>query len=162
MKNKQLNILLFLITFLIVACSTKRKLIEKKKTEFGTLKFYIETDLNSTWYKKRILAKIDNSTYIFYSDKIIKELEGEKRLFHSLIFDNLEKWKEKQYSKALNEIDSLSGFENIEKWSDSEYFQKLNKTDSLVLSEGNKVLDSLNWSDFKKFNGAIGFLTEVY
>ena len=161
MKIKQLNILFFII-FLMVSCSTNRKLIEKKKTEFGTLIFYLETDLNNTWYKKRILAKIDNSTYVFYSDKIIKELKGEERLFHSLIFDNLEKWKEIQYSRALNETDSLTGLENIKNWGNSEYFQKLNKTDSLVLSKGNKVLDSLNWSDFKKFNGAIGFLTEVY
>ena len=117
-------------------------------------------------YKRRVIANIDNSTYAFYSDKIIKEQKGDKRLFHSLIFDNIEKWKDLQYSKALNKTDSLlfTSFlpDSIDKWNDYEYFQKLNKTDSLVLSEGNKILDFLKWYDFKKSNGAIGFLTEVY
>lgn len=40
-------------------------------------------------------------------------------------------------------------------------YQKLSKLDSVVLSKSDKILDSLKWNDFKRWNGATGFEIEV-
>ena len=41
-------------------------------------------------------------------------------------------------------------------------YQKLSELDSLVLSKSHKILDSLKWNDFKRWNGVSHFITKKY
>lgn len=69
MKNIQGKILLVFLIFSIISCSTNKGLIKREKTDFGTVKYYVQTDLNDKDYKKRIIVKVADSVYYsFYSD----------------------------------------------------------------------------------------------
>ncbi len=107
--------------------------------EFGVTKYHIEKNLKNNKYKERLLATIDNSVYYsFYSDKIVKQTKENKGLIYTLFFDKI--------PENLNE---------------NEHYQNLTKMDSIVLTEGNKILDSLSFQNFKKWNGAKVFIIEV-
>ncbi|WP_272024127.1 hypothetical protein [Olleya namhaensis] len=141
MKNRTLKISTFLVIAFLFSCSANKELIRKERTEFGDVKFYVENylDLKDNNYKKSVLAKFKNSTYYsFYPNEIIKTKTKEKHLFHTLTFGEI-----------------ASGLKQ------TEYFQELSKIDSLILSKGDKILDSLKWNNYKKSKGASGFITEV-
>ena len=139
MKNTQIKILTILLVSLITSCSTSKELIKREKTDFGTVKYYMETDLNDNQYQKRIVAKVDNSVYYsFYSDKIVKHTKKNKELIYRLFFGEI--------PKEMN---------------DPKYYQKLSELDLKVLSGLERILDSLNWKNFKSWKGASAFEIEV-
>ena len=107
--------------------------------EFGVTKYYIEKNLKNNKYKEKLIATINNSVYYsFYPDKIIKQTKKNKELIYTLSFDKIQ--------ENLNE---------------NEHYQNLTKMDSIVLTDGNKILDSLSFQNFKKWNGAKVFIIEV-
>lgn len=137
--NKQLYIITIFLTFFLISCSTNKELIEKRKTEYGISKYYIEKGLKNSNYRERLLVIIDNCVYYsFYSDKIVKQTKKDKQLIYTLFFDKIP--------------------ENL---NDTKYYQNLTKMDSIVLTESNKILNSLNLQNFKKWKGAKAFIIEV-
>lgn len=149
MKNIQTKIVLpFLIT-LVVSCSTQKGLIKREKTEFGTVKYFVQTELKNDYYteadlndlndEKRIVIKVADSVYYsLYSDGINKRTKRSKNSVYRLFYGEIPK-----------ELDAQIAY------------QKLSKLDSLVLSKSEKILDSLKWNDFKRWNGATAFNEEV-
>ena len=139
MKNAQIKILLFPIIALIISCSTNKGLIKREKSDFGTVKYYVQTDLNDEDYKKRMIIKVADSVYYsFYSDGINKRTKKDKNSVYRLFYEEVPK-----------ELDAQIAY------------QKLSKLDSLILSSSNRILDSLKWKDFKRWNGATAFNIEV-
>jgi len=142
MKNVQIKISLVFLASFIISCSTNKGLIKREKTDFGTIKYYVQTDfidLSDNKYKNRIVIKIDNSAYYsIYSNVIYKHTKKNKALSYKLF-----------YGKIPEEMN------------DPEYYQKLSKLDSLVLSNSDRILDSLKWKKFKRWNGASAFEIEV-
>ncbi|MDT0648414.1 hypothetical protein RM545_17110 [Zunongwangia sp. F260] len=139
MKNAQIKILLFSIIVLIISCSTNKGLIKREKSVFGTVKYYVQTDLNDEGYKKRMIIKVADSVYYsFYSDGINKSTKKDKNSVYRLFYEEVPK-----------ELDAQIAY------------QKLSKLDSLILSSSNRILDSLKWKDFKRWNGATAFNIEV-
>jgi|SRR5690554_700075 co-chaperonin GroES (HSP10) len=139
MKNVTIKILQVFLIFSIISCSTNKGLIKKEKTDFGTVKYYVETDLNDKDYKKRIIVKVADSVYYsFYSDGINKRTKKDKNSVYKLFYREIPKEMDVQIA-----------------------YQKLSKLDSVVLSKSDKILDSLKWNDFKRWNGATAFEIEV-
>ena len=139
MKNAQIKILLFLIIALITSCSTNKGLIERDKSDYGTVKYFVQTDLNNEDYKKRIIIKVADSVYYsLYSDGINKRTKKNKNSVYRLFYGEIPK-----------ELDAQIAY------------QKLSELDSLVLSKSDKILDSLKWNDFKRWNLAKAFEIEV-
>lgn len=139
MKYVKIKILLvFLISF-IISCSTTKGLIKREKTDYGTVKYYVQTDLNDNEHQKGIVIKVDNSAYYsIYSDEIVKHTKQNKELIYRLFY--------KEIPEEMN---------------DPKYYQKLSELDSLVLSGSERVLDSLKWNSFKRWTGASAFEIEV-
>ncbi|WP_028375398.1 hypothetical protein [Leeuwenhoekiella sp. MAR_2009_132] len=139
MKHTQIKILLFPIIALIISCSTNKGLIKRDKSDHGTLKYYVQTDLNDENYKKRIIIKVADSVYYsLYSDGINKLTKKNKNSVYRLFYGEIPKEMDAQIA-----------------------YQKLSELDSLVLSKSDKILDSLKWNDFKRWNGASAFEIEV-
>tara|TARA_R100000306_G_scaffold61529_1_gene64409 strand:+ start:1496 stop:1960 length:465 start_codon:yes stop_codon:yes gene_type:complete len=139
MKNVQIKILLVFLIFSIISCSTNKKLVKREKTDFGTVKYYVQTDLNDKDYEKRIIVKVADSVYYsFYSDGINKRTKKDKNSVYKLFYREIPKEMDAQIA-----------------------YQKLSKLDSVVLSKSDKILDSLKWNDFKRWNGATAFEIEV-
>jgi len=139
MKNAQTKILSFLIISLIISCSTNKGLIKRDKSDYGTVKYFVQTDLNNEDYKKRIIIKVADSVYYsLYSDGINKRTKKNKNSVYRLFYGEIPK-----------ELDAQIAY------------QKLSELDSLVLSKSDKILDSLKWNDFKRWNGAKAFEIEV-
>ncbi|WP_149274323.1 hypothetical protein [Pareuzebyella sediminis] len=144
MKNGQIKILLFPIIALTISCSTHKGLIKKEKTDFGTIKYYVQTDSNHFDYidrkkDKRILIRVDNSIYYsIYYDYIAKHTKQDKALGYWLFYGEV--------PKETHEPKS---------------YKKLSELDSLVLSRSDEILDSLKWTNFKRWNGATAFQIEV-
>lgn len=144
MRSGIIKIVLVFLISLIFSCSVNKGLVKKKKTDFGTIRYYIQTDSNHFNYidnkkVKRIVIKVDNSIYYsIYYDLIAKHTKQDKALGYWLFYEEI--------PKVMN---------------DPKYYQKLSKLDSLVLFESNKILDSLKWDNFKRWNGATAFEIEV-
>jgi len=139
MKSVQIKILIIILISLIVSCSTNKRLIKREKTEFGTIKYYVQTELNNNQHQKRIVAKVDNSVYYsFYSDEIFKHTKQNKELIYRLFYGEIP-----------------------EEMNDPKYYQKLSELDLKVLSGSDRILDSLNWENFKNWKGASAFEIEV-
>lgn len=139
MKNVTIKILQVFLIFSIISCSTNKGLIKREKSDFGTVKYYVQTDLNDKDYKKRIIVKVADSVYYsFYSDGVNKRTKKDKNSVYKLFYREIPK-----------EIDAQIAY------------QKLSKLDSVVLSKSDKILDSLKWNDFKRWNGATAFEIEV-
>ena len=113
-------------------------MVQKEKTEFGQIRFYIENNLKDNKSQKRLVAKIDQTTYLLNRQEILKQTEIEPNIIYTLI--------EEQIPNSAN----------------PDIYQKLTISDSLILLKSNKILDSLEWNDFKKFNNQKGFIKEVY
>jgi hypothetical protein len=149
MKNVQIKILLVFLISSIISCSTPKGLIKKEKTEFGTIKYYVQTELKNKNYletesnalnsEKRIVIKVADSVYYsLYSDGIYKRTKKHKNLVYRLFYGEIPKESHAQ-----------------------KVYQKLSKLDSLVFSKSEKILDSLKWNDFKRWNGATSFEKEI-
>jgi len=149
MKNVKPKILLLILITLVISCSTQKGLIKREKTEFGTVKYYVQTDLNNDNYVEtelngekpntRIVIKVADSVYYsFYSDGIGKRTKKDKNSSYRLYYGEIPKEADAQIA-----------------------YQKLSKLDSLVLSKSDKILDSLKWNDFKRWNGAKAFQEEI-
>ena len=139
MKYVQIKILLVFLITLIISCSTTKGLTKREKTAFGTVKYYVQTDLNDSEHQKRIVIKVDNSAYYsIYFDEIVKHTKKNKELIYRLFY--------KEIPEEMN---------------DPRYYQKLSELDSLVLSGSDRILDSLKWENFKRWNGASAFEIEV-
>lgn len=92
MKNGQIKILLFPIIALIISCSTNKGLIKREKSDFGTVKYYVQTDLNEEYHKKRIIIKVADSVYYsFYSDGINKRTKKDKNSVYHLFYEEVPK-----------------------------------------------------------------------
>ena len=139
MKNVQIKIVLSSIIVLIISCSTNKGLIKKDKSDYGTVKYYVQKELNDEDYKKRILIKVADSVYYsLYSDGISKRTKKDKNSIYRLFYGEIPKELGAQIA-----------------------YQKLSKLDSLILSSSNLILDSLKWNNFKRWNGATAFNIEV-
>ena len=139
MKKVQSKILLVFLISSIISCSTNKGLIKREKTDFGTVKYYIQTDLKDENFKKRIVIKVVDSVYYsFYSNGINKRTIMDKGSIYRLYYGEIPK-----------ELDAPFAY------------QKLSKMDSLILSKSNRILDSLKWNNFKRWNGASAFNIEV-
>ncbi len=146
MKNVQTKILLLFLISLVLSCSTQKGLIKREKTEFGTVKYYVQTELKNDNFveselndDKRIIIKVADSVfYSLYSDGINKRTKRNRNSVYRLFYGEIPK-----------ELDAQIAY------------QKLSKLDSLVLSKSEKILDSLKWNDFKRWKGATGFEIEV-
>ena len=149
MKNEQIKILLLFLIILVVSCSTQRGLIKREKTEFGTIKYYvqtsykkdnyIETKLNDLNDKNRIVIKIADSVYYsIYSDGIYKRTKTSKNSVYRLF-----------YGKMPKDLDAQIAY------------HKLSELDSLILSKSDKILDSLKWNAFESWTGAKAFEEEI-
>ncbi|MBA6154863.1 hypothetical protein [Gelidibacter maritimus] len=139
MKNAKIKVLLFSIITLILSCSTNKGLIKRDKSDYGTVKYYVQTDLNDVNYKKRIVIKVADSVfYSLYSDGINKRTKKDKNSVYRLFYGEIPNEKDAQIA-----------------------YQKLSELDSLILSKSDKILDSLKWNDFKRWNGAKAFEIEV-
>ena len=149
MKNVKTKILLLILITLVVSCSTQKGMIKREKTEFGTVKYYVQTDLKDENYvqtelnnkndNKRIIIKVADSVfYNLYSDGINKRTKKSKNSVYRLFYGEIPKESDAQIA-----------------------YQKLSELDSLVLSKSDKILDSLKWNDFKRWNGAKAFEIEV-
>lgn len=137
--NRQIYIATISLFFILISCSTNKELIEKRKTEYGISKYYFEKGLKNSNYRERLLVVIDNTVYYsLYSDKIVKQTKKDNQLINTLFFDKIP--------------ENLNG---------TKYYQNLTKMDSIILTESNKILDSLNLPNFKKWNGAKAFIIEV-
>lgn len=139
MKSAQIKIFLLPIIAIIISCSTNKGLIKREKSNYGTVKYYVQTDLNNENYNKRIIIKVADSVYYsLYPDAINKRTNKDKNSVYRLFYGEIPK-----------ELDAQIAY------------QKLSELDSLVLSKSDKILDSLNWNDFKRMNGAKAFEIEV-
>ncbi|WP_298782625.1 hypothetical protein [uncultured Polaribacter sp.] len=149
MKNVQTKILLLFLITLVVSCSTQKGLIKREKTEFGTLKYYVQTELKNDNYsdtelndlndEKRVVIKVADSVfYSLYSNGINKRTKKNKNSVYRLYYGEIPK-----------ELDAQIAY------------QKLSELDSLVLSKSDKILNSLKWNDFKRWNGAKAFEKEI-
>ncbi|WP_093025045.1 hypothetical protein [Pustulibacterium marinum] len=124
-------------------------MIRREKTEFGTVKYYVQTEskndnyvkteLNDLNGEKRIVIKVADSVYYsLYSDGINKRTKKDKNSVYRLFYGEIPNEKDTQIA-----------------------YQKLSELDSLILSKSDKILDSLKWNDFKRWNGAKAFEIEV-
>ncbi|MGY3795165.1 hypothetical protein [uncultured Aquimarina sp.] len=149
MKYTRIKILLLCFTSIVIACSTKKGLIKREKTEFGTVKYYVQTELKKDNYlesasntlndQKRIVIKVADSVfYSLYSDEINKLTNKDQNSVYQLFYGEIPKEADAQIA-----------------------YQKISELDSLVLTKSNKILDSLSWNNFKRWNGATGFVIEV-
>lgn len=119
----------------LISCSANKKLILKERTNFGVIKFYTQEDI----HEKRILVDVDNAVYYKIDTKATTKYEREnKELTYTLYYGPFE-----EKDESLKHLKSLS------------------KIDSLVLSESDRILDSLNWKTFTKAKGASAFEIEV-
>ena len=95
MKNVKTKILLLILITLVVSCSTQKGMIKREKTEFGTVKYYVQTDLKDENYvqtelnnkndNKRIIIKVADSVfYSLYSDGINKRTKKSKNSVYRL------------------------------------------------------------------------------
>jgi hypothetical protein len=136
---KLIATILFLI--LLISCSSNTKLIYKDSTEYGRLKFYIEKKSSESSLPNRIYATIDSSNtkiyYSFYSDRIVKTTSKDPNLSYTLFYGQIE-WNPN--SKMYGNFSSL---------------------DSLILSQGDKLIESNEYTYLKKSKGANGYLIEV-
>ena len=137
MKNANIKLLFGLIILIITSCSSNKILVQKEKTEFGNVRFYIENNLKNNKSKKRLVAKIDQTLYQLNQQEILKQIEKEPNIIYTLIEENFK--------------------ENP----NPDIYQKLTILDSLILLKSNKILDSLKWNDFIRFNNQKGFIKEV-
>ncbi|MFI2744662.1 hypothetical protein ACG2LH_18145 [Zhouia sp. PK063] len=139
MKKLKIIILTFFFLSFLISCSTYGKLIEREKTEYGTIKYFVETDLNNYRKQKRLIAKVGNSAfYTFYPDDIVKHTKEAKALSYNIF-----------YQEIPRDFD------------DPMYYQKLSELDSIVFSGSDRILDSLKWKNFKSWKGASAFRIEV-
>lgn len=139
MKNLQITILVFFFSSFLISCSTYGELIEREKTEYGTVKYYVNTDLDNHRKQKRIIAKVGNSAYYtFYPDDIIIHKKEAKALSYNIFYDEIPK-----------------DFDN------PKYYQRLSRLDSIVFSGSKRILKTLRWTNFKSWRGATGFRIEV-
>ena len=139
MKNIKIKILLLFLISIVISCSSNKELIKREKTEFGLIKYYVETASKKGTSQNRIVVKVANSVYYsFYSDRIVKHTKLDKALIYTLF-----------YGEIPEEMNS------------PDYYQRLSKLDSIVLSASDRILDSLKWKNYKRWNGATAFLVEV-
>ncbi|MCH4824635.1 hypothetical protein ML462_15785 [Gramella lutea] len=138
MKNTNIKFFFCLMILIATSCSSNKILVQKEKTEFGNIRFYIENKLKDYKSQKRLVAKIDQTTYQLNQQEILKQTDKEPNIIYTLIEDNILK----------------SPNTNI--------YQKLTISDSLILLKCNKILDSLKWNNFKRFKDQKGFIKEVY
>ena len=139
MKYVRIKILLLFLICSIISCSTNKGLIKREKTDFGTVKYYVQTDLKDENYKKRIVIKVSDSVYYsLYSNGINKRTKKDKNSVYRLFYGEIPKDVDAQIA-----------------------YQKLSELDKMVLSKSEKMLDSLKWNDFIRSKGATGFEIEV-
>jgi hypothetical protein len=141
MRQLSRGIILFTIAISLISCSTTVRLIDKSKTQDGDIKFYTERISKNNSSIKRIYASVktgdSQSYYSFYPDKIVKTTDKAKTLIYTV------------------------SYEPLQTSYDTDIYQKFSVIDSIVLSKGDKLLDSLGLNNFKTSKGANAFMIEV-
>jgi hypothetical protein len=131
--------LAFLMTILslLASCRGAIKLIDKHQTPDGTVRFYIESIERNKSDVKGIYASVNNrGTRIYYRfcpEEIVMTTEKAKQLTYIVYHEKL-----------------LTNY-------DSNIYKKYSPLDSIVLTRGDKLLDSLGLENFKK-----AFNSEAY
>ena len=139
---RQFPLCIFLIALLssFFACSSDAKLVDKSKTKYGQIKFYIEKSKDKQNIQ-RIYALVDSSNntnfYSYYPDRIVKTIEGEKQLTYTVFYGQLPEMF------------------------DTKTYQMFSPLDSLILLQGDNILDSLRLNNFKRSKGARAFEIEI-
>ena len=134
---------IFLPTIFIslFGCSSTVKLVNKSQTKYGEIKFYSEKDSKNSSSIKRIYASVEiannKSYYSFYPEKIVKTTGTAKALIYTVFYGQIS-----------------ANF-------DSNIYQRFSNLDSVVLTKGDRLLDSLRLQNFKTSRGADGFQIEV-
>jgi hypothetical protein len=135
------HIILITISISLFACSTNVKLIDKRWTKYGDIKFYSEKISKNNSSVKRIYASVktgDNQSYYsFYPVKIVKTSDSAKTLIYTVFYGQLQT----TYDRNI--------------------YQRFSFLDSIVLTKGDDLLDSLGLHNFKTSEGAEGFQIEV-
>ncbi|MFI2742753.1 hypothetical protein ACG2LH_08440 [Zhouia sp. PK063] len=99
----------------------------------------MKTEKNNLNDQNRIVINVADSVYYsLYSDGINKRTKKSKNSVYRLFYGEIPK-----------ELDAQIAY------------QKLSELDSLVLSKSDKILDSLKWSHFKRWDGAKAFEEEI-
>ncbi len=136
-----IHIILTTIFISLFSCSSTVKLIDKSQTKYGDIKFYSEKVTKDNSSMKRIYASTKTadckSYYSFYPNRIVKTTDTAKSLIYNVFYGQ------------------------IQTKFDSNIFQRFSDLDSIVLTKGDKLLDSLGLHNFKTSNGADGFKIEV-
>jgi len=134
-------IIFFTIVISLISCSTTVRLIDKSKTQYGSIKFYTERISKNNSSIKRIYASVktcnSQSYYSFYPDKIVKTTDTAKALIYTVSNEPLQT----NY--------------------DTDIYQKFSVMDTIVLTKGDKLLGSLGLNNFKTSKGATAFMIEV-
>jgi len=138
MQHNLLTIIVVTTLGFASSCSTHKILLNKSETELGTIKFYLDNKSQSDFKNSRFFVTVDNTIfYSFYSDKIVKQTRQDKNLIKTLFYGSMP-----------------SSF-------DTTAFQKLSSLDSSILMHGDRILDSLKLTSYKKSTGATAFEVEI-
>lgn len=141
MRNLTRITLFFLTALSICSCFSNRKLIEKTKTEFGSIRFYAVKFPRDKSILEKVYAEVDSNDikrfYSFYADRIVVTDERAKALSYMVIFQKLP--------------------DNY----DSNMYRRFSRLDTVVFSKAKSLLDTSNYSNLKGLQGAEGYLIEV-
>ena len=130
-----------LITVGMYSCASSKKLIEKKQTEYGSIRFYVVDFSRDKTYVDKVYAETDSSGvkrfYSFYPDKIVMTDERAKELSYTVSFLKLP--------------------DNF----DTNIYHRFSAWDTLVFSKVQTILKAFKYSHLKSPDGATGFEIEV-
>jgi hypothetical protein len=130
-----------IILFSLSGCRGTVKLIDKYRTEEGAVRFYIENKEKSKSDVKRLYASVNNRRtriyYNFCSEEIVMTTEKAKQLTYTVFHGQL----------PINY--------------DTNVYRKYSNLDLVILTRGDKLLDSLGLDNFKKTHGTEAYQIEV-
>lgn len=130
------------IAFGIFSCISNKKLIEKSRTEFGRIKFYVINSPNDKSSIIPLYADVDSNGirryYSFYPKGIVMTDERAKNLSYTVLFKQLP--------------------DNF----DNNAYHRFSKLDTLVFDKADVLFGSSEYSHLKSLKGATGYAIEVY
>jgi hypothetical protein len=116
--------------------------VNKSRTKFGSIKFYVVNATSDRSYPEKVYAEFDSNNnvkryYSFYPDKIVMTDERAKNLSYTVTSQKLP--------------DSY----------DSNIYHRFSRLDTLIFDKAQKIIDTTKYSSLKRLTGAEGYLIEV-